>query len=1428
MPNKRLYLSLLLLSAIFMSCQREVDVDNFAPRITARTETQSSTRTSLSVDEAGQGTIYWNPADRINVFFGTTRVLYTSQNKADATSAVFQTTDNVTSTTVSSTNIWGLYPSDDSSTCDGNSVTTTLPSQQYGIPETFDDDLFITLAYSNSTTLQFYNVCGGIKFSLSRDDIKAISFRGNNNENLAGKVKLSFSNDLPNATVVNGVKEITLTPKSGQTFSKDVNYYIVTLPSTLSNGFTMTFTTTDGAVGTLNYTDKAVTLKRSIFSRQKQIDSFATFEGGSQSNNVIYYTTDNGKIVTPYKTDVFGAGIVSNEYVNGQGILTFDGSVTTIGDYAFFYCGHLTSIVIPDSVTSFGISAFDSCNQLTAFDIPGSVESIDDYAFYNCVNLTSIEIPSSVTQIGDRVFSCCTALASITVDAGNPVYDSRNGCNAIIETKSKTLVSGCKNTVIPSSVTGIGKSAFYHLTSLTSIDIPNSVTTIGDHAFFRCTGLNSLVIPYSVTSIEFDAFTGCSGLTSIKVDSSNPNYDSRDNCNALIETKSNTLIVGCKNTGISNTVTSIKDSAFADCVGLTSIEIPKSVTSIGDIAFDSCTGLTSVTVYATTPPSIGNSVFSNTNDCPIYVPAESLEVYKTAQGWSKYADRIFPISQPNNVIYYTSSDGKIVTPYKTDVFGANIVSNVYVDGQGIITFDGDVTSIGYMAFSYCSSLTSTKIPALVSSIGEYAFLNCGELLSIEIPNSVTSIGDSAFLDCSTLASIEIPNSVTSIGIGAFRACSALTAIEIPNSVTSIGFGAFSFCGLVSISVNSDNPTYDSRNNCNAIIETISNTLISGCSKTIIPNSVKSIGSHAFMGCSELISIDIPNSVTSIGYAAFSSSGLTSIDIPISVKSIGHYAFLDCKLSSIIVEDGNSVYDSRDNCNAIIETINNCLIVGCMNTCIPNSLTSIKDEAFRGCDGLTIIMIPDSITSIGNHAFNGCSDLTSIVIANSVTSIGHAAFLNCANLISVVVYATTPPLIDTEVFYHTNSCPIYVPVESLDAYISAAGWSEYADRIFPLNIKGDNNIIYYTSSDEKIITPNKTDVFGANIVSNEYVDGQGIITFDGDVTSIGDHAFIDCSTLTAIKIPDSVTSIGGWAFEDCSELSSIEIPERVTNIGYCAFYGCSGLKSIELPNCLESIAESAFVNCSSLTSFVFPDSLTSIGNDAFYNCRGLTSIEIPPSLTTINGTPFRYCSGLESIRVQTGNPKYDSRNNCNAIIETQTNTLILGCKNTAIPNSIEIIGQFAFIGSALTSVIIPSSVTTIGFYAYADCRNLASIIIPSSVTIIKAGAFHLCTNLKSITLASSITSIEEYAFQYCYALTSIELPSSVTSIGKGAFERCSALASFTIFATIPPVVGESLFIDTNDFPIFVPAESVDIYKSAENWSDYADRIQAIPK
>ena len=272
--------TLSVLALLLVSCQSKLqETADFvvAPDIIAEAEAQPGTRTLLTVDNEGEGTIYWTPADEINIFYGTTSTHYTSQNTENVTTAVFRTTDIIGSTESASTNVWGLYPYNANATCTGTAVRTTLPATQYGVPGTFDDDLYITLAHSSTTSLRFYNVCGGIKFSLSRNDISTITFRGNNNENLAGDISLTFENGLPKATVVNGLKEITLTPKGGGTFAQDVNYYIVALPGTLSQGFTMTFRTSGGNTGTFRYDNTAVTIKRSIFSKKANIDTYATF-----------------------------------------------------------------------------------------------------------------------------------------------------------------------------------------------------------------------------------------------------------------------------------------------------------------------------------------------------------------------------------------------------------------------------------------------------------------------------------------------------------------------------------------------------------------------------------------------------------------------------------------------------------------------------------------------------------------------------------------------------------------------------------------------------------------------------------------------------------------------------------------------------------------------------------------------------------------------------------------------------------------------------------------------------------------------------------------------------------------------------------------------------------------------------------------------
>ena len=320
----------------------------------------------------------------------------------------------------------------------------------------------------------------------------------------------------------------------------------------------------------------------------------------------------------------------------------------------------------------------------------------------------------------------------------------------------------------------------------------------------------------------------------------------------------------------------------------------------------------------------------------------------------------------------------------------------------------------------------------------------------------------------------------------------------------------------------------------------------------------------------------------------------------------------------------------------------------------------------------------------------------------------------------------------------------------------------------------NGIYYVLDSDTKTASVTYT---GSYSYSNNSYSGSitipASVTNPNDgttysVTSIGYAAFNECTGLTSITIPNSVTTIGSSAFYHCTGLTSITIPSSVTSIGEGAFYVCIGLTSITIPNSVTSIGSGAFNNCTGLTSITIPNSVTTIGDQAFLGCTGLTSIDIPNSVTSIGSNAFLGCSGLTSIKVETGNTKYDSRDNCNAIIETATNTLIAGCNATTIPNSVTSIGNYAFNGcEALTSITIPNSVTSIGVSAFYGCTGLTSITIPNSVTSIGDQAFRGCTGLTSITIPNSVRSIGERVFYGC-ALTSINLPEGLTEIGSYAF------------------------------------------------------------
>ena len=303
-----------------------------------------------------------------------------------------------------------------------------------------------------------------------------------------------------------------------------------------------------------------------------------------------------------------------------------------------------------------------------------------------------------------------------------------------------------------------------------------------------------------------------------------------------------------------------------------------------------------------------------------------------------------------------------------------------------------------------------------------------------------------------------------------------------------------------------------------------------------------------------------------------------------------------------------------------------------------------------------------------------------------------------------------------------------------------------------------------------------------------------VTIPNSVTSIGEYAFYNCTSLTSVAIPDSVTSIGEYAFSHCTSLTSVTIPDSVTSIGRYAFYYCTSLTSVTIPDSVTSIGEYAFYDCTSLTSVTIPDSVTSIGDFAFSYCESLTSVTIPDSVTSIGWHAFDGCTSLTGIWVAEGNSHYAS--DASGVLFNKDKTTLVQCPGAfaayTIPNSVTSIGADAFsYCRSLTSVTIPDSVTSIGESSFYKCTSLTSVTIPDSVTSIGYKAFGSCESLTSVTIPDSVTSIGDGAFSCCTSLTSVTIPNSVTSIGDSAFYDCTSLTSVTIPNSVT-IIGVAAF------------------------------------
>lgn len=901
-------------------------------------------------------------------------------------------------------------------------------------------------------------------------------------------------------------------------------------------------------------------------------------------------------------------------YLNGQYInyahVTYDRNNKYTGD-----------IVIPSSVTFNG-------NTYT-------VMVIDSRAFQNCTELTSIKMPKTITKLGSNCFEGCTSLKSVTLSNALTLieYHAFEGCTSL------------ESISFPSSLKEIGYDAFKGCKKLKIAPLPSGLEKLGSSAFEGCSSLESVYIPKGITYYYYDTYRYCSNLKSIVVDSSNPNYDSRNNCNAIVEKATDIIIQGCNNTIIPDGIKGFYISCtFQEMKSLTKIHIPSSVENIPNGLFSGCSALNEITVDANNPN------YDSRNNCNAIINSETNEL----------------IQGCNNT--------------KIPEGVASIASYAFKDFDKLssIEIPGSVIQLGHYIFQGCTSLKNVVLQSGLQTIGSNTFEGCTSLISIVLPNTLTSIGANAFSGTG-LTSINFPNSLETISYSAFAGCTGLTRLIIPANVKSIGTSAFGGCyNLESITVDEGNEYYHSPNNCNAIIEKSTKTLLAGCNNTVMPDDIKSIGQAAFQGCNSITSLVIPAEVMSIGANAFANcANLTDVYIPGNVSTLYGSAFSGCpKLKLLVLPPSITVLcgfptnspqlkdiylyaeqipiiDSYlsmpiiDDLYSFFENTNATLHV--LSSVIDTYLNNVWDEEQRarivaitpeaadegnliyyydkGTKTATLIgydeeaekmdfwQIPETVTHDGESYtvtavnYSGYPELTAVSIPSTVRKIASSAFTKSNNLQKIII----PDVSTWCAIPFSSNNPL-----SKAGHLYTDYDTEIKDLVIPENVTSINQFTFY--------------------------GGKGFtsLTIPEGVTNIGNYSFANCSGLSAVSIPNSLTSIGYYAFQNCTRLPvenglryAGSVLSEVTDKSYShytikngtrwildlTFQNCSNMKSVTIPEGVAYIQGSVFQNCTSLSTVVLPRSLKKIGSSVFYGCTALRSIECKGDTSIFSGSTF---------------------------------------------------------------------------------------------------------------------------------------------------------------------------------------------------------------
>lgn len=1060
--------------------------------------------------------------------------------------------------------------------------------------------------------------------------------------------------------------------------------------------------------------------------------------------------------------------------------------ITHVGDWAFQGCTALNSVTIGEKVTSIGNGSFDNCTNdgFTMLTIPNSVQTIGIDAFSNN-HLKYVCFGSGLTSIGMEAFMVCQDLEAIGVSASTPPT--------------------------------LGMEAFMACSNLASIYVPSSKIT--DYKDANGWSDYAAMIKSPEGECGTDAtwsFEMATGVLTIEGTGAIDDFSGWDSTQANDSRAFNPLNTdwypcGIKNVVIGEGITDIPGNAFYMEVGITDVTLPSTLTAIGLDAFGECENIETITCDATTPPTLaddGNESYvfygydAEWNVVPIStitainVPAASVATYKAAAGWSDYAEKIVAqggAPAVTTTFTYTATAKETRFDTYAKFTGATAVkSHEFADGAGTVVYEGTVTEIQGDAFRAAggsnTNLTSITIPESVTSLAANALRKSTALTTVNFAGTptLTTIGNYVFASCSTLANITLPASVTTIGGQAFSDCTALTTFDVPEGVTSIGGQAFGGCS-----------------NLTAINFTGTPTLTS-------------IGGSAFYNCKKLTTLTLPESLTTIGNDVFNGAGITSIFIPKNVSNVGEGLSYGCEITSLSVDPDNATYDSRNDCNAVIETVTNKLVAGCRNTVIPNGIVTLGTFAFAQFSGSFSLTIPESVTTFEFGAIHMCPGLTTVNIPSGITSMDDMLFGGC-NCIDVYCYIEDPATLTWSeggamAFANNKATKFHVKEGTSAAWETAF---PNANVTFVEGLPAPATTTFTYTATAKVTAFDEYEKFtGATaLASHDYADGAGTVVYNGTVTALESGAFYYNDTkeaLTAITLPESLTALGDdafrgctglttvtfdgtpalttinkRAFKDCSALAAIAIPASVETIGGGAFSDCSELASVTFPgtSALTAIGSTAFSNCESLAAITLPESVTTIGegkNGSVFSGAGLTSFVLPKNLTTIcGGGHFRNCP-MTSLTVNADNAKYEDRGS-NAIIEKATDKLVLGCIATTVPDGIKVIGNEAFFGEELPfSLTLPESVTTIEARAFHYATGLTAINIPSKVTEIPDETFAQC-NFTELVIPDGVTSIGGMAFMMCMSLKTITFGSGLTTIENWAFE-CPNVTDIYCYAT----------------------------------------------